>query len=97
VSSSAQRVELWKPRLGQSIPTTDEVRKARMKGIYDEDVNLPIRKSHENPAVIALYEEFLGKPLGHKSHELLHTHYTKRTKYPVCDVSLEQRIEELVK
>ena len=75
---------------GQPIPTTDEIRLARMKAIYDEDANLPIRKSHENPAVIALYEEFLGKPLGHKSHELLHTHYTPRAKYPNVDIDEEE-------
>jgi len=37
-----------------------------------------IRKSHENPAIRKLYEEFLGEPLGEKSHHLLHTHYKKR-------------------
>ncbi len=67
---------------GQPIPTTDAIRKARMNAIYEEDEALTIRKSHENPAVITLYEEFLEKPLGHKSHELLHTHYTPRSKYP---------------
>jgi len=41
---------------------------------------MPMRKSHENPAVKQLYEEFLGEPLSHKSHELLHTHYTPRSK-----------------
>ena len=82
---------------GQPIPTTNEVRMARMKGIYDEDAGLPIRKSHENPAVIALYEEYLGKPLSHKSHELLHTHYTRRNKYPVVEPICNEAIEELVK
>ncbi|MHB1000932.1 MAG: NADH-dependent [FeFe] hydrogenase, group A6 [Armatimonadota bacterium] len=72
---------------GQPIPTTDAIRQARMKAIYEEDENLTIRKSHENPAVTALYEEFLGKPLGHKSHEILHTHYTPRDKYPKADES----------
>lgn len=67
---------------GQPIPTTEEVRLARMRAIYEEDADLPIRKSHENPAVQALYKEFLGEPLSHKSHELLHTHYTPREKYP---------------
>jgi NADP-reducing hydrogenase subunit HndD len=47
----------------------------RAKAIYQEDVNKPIRKSHENPAIIELYEKFLGKPLSEKSHHLLHTHY----------------------
>ncbi|MFA5206755.1 MAG: iron hydrogenase small subunit, partial [Lentisphaeria bacterium] len=50
----------------------------RMKGIYQADHDLPLRKSHENPSVAALYEQFLGKPLGHLSHELLHTRYTVR-------------------
>ncbi|HQK26118.1 MAG TPA: iron hydrogenase small subunit [Synergistaceae bacterium] len=39
-----------------------------------------MRKSHENPEIVRLYEEFLGKPLGEKSHHLLHTHYFKRHK-----------------
>jgi iron-only hydrogenase group A len=66
---------------GQPIPVSNEIREARMKAIYEEDSSLKIRKSHENPEVIALYEQFLGEPLGHKSHELLHTHYTGRKKY----------------
>ncbi len=53
----------------------------RAKAIYDEDLSLPIRKSHENPYVQELYKEFLGEPCGHKSHELLHTHYKARPKY----------------
>ena len=44
---------------------------------------MTIRKSHENPAVKKLYEEFLGKPLSHKSHELLHTHYTARERITI--------------
>ncbi len=50
----------------------------RLEAVYQEDKNLPIRKSHENLAVNELYKEFLGEPNGHKSHELLHTHYTDR-------------------
>ena len=49
--------------------------KKRFEATYEEDRNKPIRKSHENPSVIKLYKEFLGEPCGHKSHELLHTHY----------------------
>ncbi len=48
---------------------------ARFDAIYREDASKPIRKSHENPYIIKLYEEFLGKPLSEKSHHLLHTHY----------------------
>ena len=49
--------------------------KKRFEATYEEDRNKPIRKSHENPSIIKLYKEFLGEPCGHKSHELLHTHY----------------------
>lgn len=52
----------------------------RAEALYREDLNKPIRKSHENPDIIKLYEEYLGKPLGEKSHHLLHTHYFKRHK-----------------
>lgn len=66
---------------GQPIPTDLETRMARIKAIYEADAGMPLRKSHENPAVKTLYEEFLGKPLGEKSHHLLHTHYVPRGKY----------------
>lgn len=66
---------------GQPIPTTNAVREQRIKGIYEEDRNMPLRKSHTNPAVQKLYEEFLEKPLSEKSHHLLHTHYTRREKF----------------
>jgi NADH-quinone oxidoreductase subunit G len=52
--------------------------KKRMKALYKEDAGKTIRKSHENPFIKQLYEEFLGKPYGEKAHELLHTTYTKR-------------------
>jgi len=52
-----------------------EVLKARQRAIYQEDAGKPIRKSHENPYIIKLYEEFLGKPMSDKAHHLLHTHY----------------------
>lgn len=66
---------------GQPRPSTRATREARMKAIYREDAGKPKRKSHENPFVTKLYEEFLEKPLGHKSHELLHTHYVSRGRY----------------
>ena len=52
-----------------------------------------MRKSHENPAVKALYEEFLGEPLGHKSHKLLHTKYTRRSIWPTDVESEEETVE----
>lgn len=55
---------------------------ARQKAIYKEDSSKTIRKSHENPYIIKLYEEFLGKPMSEKAHHLLHTHYfDKQTKH----------------
>lgn len=65
---------------GQPYHTTNELRLKRISATYEADRELPIRKSHENPAVKALYDEFLKKPLGEKSHHLLHTHYTDRKK-----------------
>ena len=65
---------------GQPRFCTDDVRKARMAAIYREDEGKSLRKSHDNPAVKQLYEEFLGQPLGEKSHHLLHTRYTPRAR-----------------
>lgn len=72
---------------GQPIVNADkrwekDYKEVRGKAIYEVDKNMPIRKSHENPAIKAIYEEFLKEPLGEKSHKLLHTHYTPRGKYP---------------
>lgn len=53
---------------------------ARAKAIYQEDAGKPIRKSHENPYIVKLYEEFLGKPMSEKAHHLLHTHYFDKKK-----------------
>lgn len=66
---------------GQPIPTNLEIRKKRAEAIYAEDENLPIRKSHENPEILQIYQEFLGEPLSHTSHELLHTHYVPRKRH----------------
>jgi iron-only hydrogenase group A len=66
---------------GQPIPTNQEIRSLRVKAIYSEDEGMPLRKSHENPEVVAIYKEFLGSPNSHKSHDLLHTHYVERESY----------------
>jgi len=58
-----------------------DVRARRAKVLYAIDQNATFRKSHENQAVMRLYEEFLGEPNSHKSHELLHTHYHAREAY----------------
>ena len=58
-----------------------DLKAERAKALYSEDKALKIRKSHENPYVKKLYAEFLEKPGSHKSHELLHTHYTARDRF----------------
>ncbi|MDR7867210.1 MAG: NADH-dependent [FeFe] hydrogenase, group A6 [Sporomusaceae bacterium] len=60
---------------GQPVPVCQETRQARVDAIYNCDSCMSLRKSHENPAVKELYDSWLGKPLGEKSHKLLHTHY----------------------
>ena len=66
---------------GQPIPTSPIIRKARVKAIYAEEENLPLRKSHDNPIVKEIYKEFLTDgPCGQLSHKLLHTSYIKRGK-----------------
>jgi len=57
-----------------------DIIKARFEAIYREDAGKPIRKSHENPYITKLYEEFLGKPMSDKAHHLLHTHYFDKSK-----------------
>ena len=56
-----------------------EILNARQKAVYVEDMNKPLRKSHENPYIKQLYEEFLGKPLSEKAHHLLHTNYFNKS------------------
>ena len=65
---------------GQPIGTNNAVRDARIQALYEIDRSLPLRKSHENPEIKTIYEEFFGAPLSQRSHELLHTHYHARKK-----------------
>ncbi|MDY5488532.1 MAG: NADH-dependent [FeFe] hydrogenase, group A6 [Butyricimonas virosa] len=66
---------------GQPLHHGDSARiKARAKALYSEDTEKNFRKSHENPYIISLYEEFLGKPTSEKAHHLLHTCYFNRGK-----------------
>jgi NADH-quinone oxidoreductase subunit G/[NiFe] hydrogenase diaphorase moiety small subunit/NADP-reducing hydrogenase subunit HndD len=66
---------------GQPIPTSPEIRRKRAEAIYSEDTGMPLRKSHLNPEITKIYNDFLGKPLGEKSHHLLHTKYSPRKRY----------------
>ncbi len=63
---------------GQPIGADPQAARARMQALYKIDQNENVRVSHKNSYIKRLYDEFLGKPLGHKSHELLHTHYSSR-------------------
>ena len=64
-----------------SVWNFNDVKALRAKALYDEDKSMKVRKSHENPEVKKLYEEYLGEPGSHKAHELLHTSYVARNKY----------------
>ncbi|HET7838382.1 MAG TPA: NADH-dependent [FeFe] hydrogenase, group A6 [Rectinemataceae bacterium] len=66
---------------GQPYGCTDEVRKLRIRGIYDDDERAEYRCSHHNPYIKQVYAEFLGSAGSHKAHELLHTHYEARDLY----------------
>lgn len=63
-----------------------EILKKRAKAIYREDINKPLRKSHENPYIKKLYEEYLEKPMSEKAHHLLHTKYFDTRKKRVFTV-----------
>lgn len=69
------------PIVNSKMQACIDVKAERAKAIYDEDKDMPIRKSHKNPYITRIYEEFLGKPNSHKAHELLHTHYVKRDRF----------------
>ena len=60
------------------VRNTVDIRGLRAKVLYDADAGMPIRKSHENPAIKELYATYLGKPGSEKAHHLLHTSYIKR-------------------
>ena len=64
-----------------SVRNFTDLKAERAKALYEEDKNLPLRKSHESPIIKKLYDEFLEKPGSHKAHEILHTSYVKRDKY----------------
>ncbi len=68
------------PTQPASVRNTVDLKSVRAKVLYDSDQNKEYRKSHENPDVIRVYEEYLGKPGSHKAHEILHTSYVKRGK-----------------
>jgi NADH-quinone oxidoreductase subunit G len=66
---------------GQPYGCTDEIRKQRAGGLYNDDEKSQYRCSHQNPFIDQVYKEFLGEPNGHKAHKLLHTKYEKLPLY----------------
>lgn len=66
------------PHVPAKVRNNIDVRSERAKGLYTLDKNKAIRKSHENPMIVKLYEEYLGEPNGEKAHHLLHTSYVER-------------------
>jgi len=66
---------------GQPHGATDEIRAKRTAGIYSDDEKSVRRCSHHNPMITKIYEDFLGEPMSHKAHELLHTGYKERDVY----------------
>ncbi len=62
----------------EDVDILDTYKQKRAAALYEEDQSKALRVSHKNPQIIKLYEDFLVEPCGHKSHELLHTHYTAR-------------------
>jgi NADP-reducing hydrogenase subunit HndD len=67
------------PKQPASVRNFTDIKALRAKALYTQDANMPLRKSHENPAIKQLYKEYLEKPGSHKAHEILHTTYVKRT------------------
>lgn len=63
---------------GQPVPVNREIRQKRREALFSCDRMSELRKSHENPEIKALYDNWLGKPLGEKAHRLLHTHYSAK-------------------
>ncbi len=69
------------PIVPASVRNFTDIRAVRAAGLYKDDLQLPVRKSHENKDVKQVYTEYFGKPGSHKAHVILHTGYTPREKY----------------
>ena len=66
------------PQVPMGVRNFVDIREERAKVLYNLDKSMPLRQSHENPAIKKVYEEFFGEPGSHKAHEVLHTSYVKR-------------------
>ncbi|RYD02790.1 hypothetical protein N752_23115 [Desulforamulus aquiferis] len=74
---------------------TMEHRSNRAKGLFALDLGKKMRRSHENPAVIQVYKDYLGKPMSKKAKEILHTKYTARGPLPGFDFEPEKDKEDI--
>ena len=73
-----------------------DVRKLRAEALYSIDEASIIRKSHENPTIKKMYQEFLERPGGEKSHKYLHTHYTEKEKYNIYNKFISFRMARII-
>ncbi|MBP0979411.1 MAG: iron hydrogenase small subunit [Oscillospiraceae bacterium] len=64
-----------------SVRNFTDIRQKRLDALYNQDKNTKIRRSHENPAVVKIYQEYLEKPGSHKAHEILHTKYKEKSPF----------------
>ena len=69
------------PIQSATVRSFTDLKGLRAKALYEEDKNLPLRKSHESPLIKLVYDEYLGEPGSHKAHELLHTSYVARKRF----------------
>lgn len=67
------------PQVAMGIRNFVDIKEKRAKVLYDIDASMPVRQSHENPAIKEIYETYFEKPGSHKAHEVLHTKYVKRS------------------
>ena len=73
------------PQQSAEVRSFVDIRSLRAKALYDQDKGQKYRKSHENPVVQTVYQEYLGEPGGHKAHQLLHCTYVPQKKYRLDD------------
>ena len=64
-----------------SVRNYEDLRAMRAKALYDTDAGMELRKSHKNPMIIQIYDEYLEKPGSHTAHKLLHTSYVARNRF----------------
>lgn len=67
------------PQVHADVRNFEDVKAVRAKALYDNDAAKTIRKSHENPAIRKVYEEYLGEPGSERAHQILHTTYVRRS------------------